>query len=372
MALTTLLELRQARIIKRFDSLMEERGMRRSTRPVRAVWIVWTSVWVLTFGSTVGLHGQLGVDRKAGVERLRAEVARSPNDAHAHFELGQALEDSGDSQGAMAEYRRGLQLSPDSLPARCHLAHILVSQSYLEEGYREYLRAVRQERKKVAEVAGLDRPPLLWEEFERAKPEAAARFLVGVILRTNGKPKQAVYQMRQAVRLDPKFALARLELGLLYGQAGNSERGRTVTEQAFQLNRKLESLRGGNVPAGAAESEWLIVALRNQELELRREALEQQLAIAEKVLVDGKRELAAEKNPARQEELKKRLADLEELVPALASYLAEIYYHKGQYDRAIETIQRALALRPDDEGYQRQLKKYEEALRATPSAPKAR
>lgn len=52
------------------------------------------------------------------------------------------------------------------------------------------------------------------------------------------------------------------------------------------------------------------------------------------------------------------------LTPGNALYLdtlAELYYRQGDYDKAIATIKRAIALNPEEDALQRQLRKFEEA-----------
>jgi hypothetical protein len=61
-----------------------------------------------------------GLDALA-VETLLAAVADSPDSAGAHLSLGQALESAGDLEGAMASYRRSMELDSASGEAGRHL-----------------------------------------------------------------------------------------------------------------------------------------------------------------------------------------------------------------------------------------------------------
>jgi len=65
--------------------------------------------------------------------------------------------------------------------------------------------------------------------------------------------------------------------------------------------------------------------------------------------------------------LDKAIAEYEEAIklkpdnPCYFSGLAELFYRKGDYDKASATIKKAIALNPKDNSLQKQLKKFEEA-----------
>jgi superkiller protein 3 len=127
-------------------------------------------------------------------ERLghfRAAVAVRPQAAPAHHNLGLALYDKGDLEGAIAAYRQALTLDPKLALAHNNLGLTLYDKGDLEGAIAAYRQALT-----------LD-PKLALAHNNLANTLYAKKDLEGAI---------AAY--RQALTLDPKLALAHNNLGL--------------------------------------------------------------------------------------------------------------------------------------------------------------
>jgi Flp pilus assembly protein TadD len=66
-----------------------------------------------------------------------------PDNAMAHYNLGNALTDKGDLDGAIAEYRTALRLQPDNAVAHYNLGRVLWTKGDREAAFEEFHTAYR-------------------------------------------------------------------------------------------------------------------------------------------------------------------------------------------------------------------------------------
>jgi tetratricopeptide (TPR) repeat protein len=216
-----------------------------------------------------GARGQAGVS----LERLRQRVAENPQDAKLRVALADALDDSGDSSGAIAQYREAIRLDPKFAPAyrnlalahirrmewtaaesavrdairlepnyaraRCDMAVILSNKGDSEEAARAWMQAMELNRDDVLAYMRLNRSAVEKQECERAKPAALARFLAGVALHNSGAAGKAIREMEKATQADAGFALAWVTLGMLLETDEKPEEAKKAFATAFELNPAL-------------------------------------------------------------------------------------------------------------------------------------
>lgn len=226
-------------------------------------------------------------ERVEAILRLKKVVAEQPEDVQARVELGNALDDSGDSAGAVAQYQEAIRINPKYAPAyrnlalthirqrrwwaaesaargavgldpryvqaRCDLAVVLGSQRKVEEAAREWQRAMELDREEVANYAGFARTRAEAEEFARAAPELAARWLVGLTLRDAGDRGRAIRELEKLLEINRRFALAQLSIAELYAQSGRRRESEEAMRMATTLNPGLAE--PDNRAAGAAHDE---------------------------------------------------------------------------------------------------------------------
>jgi tetratricopeptide (TPR) repeat protein len=123
-----------------------------------------------------------------GLERARALVARSPQDPDSYFTLGLAQSEQ-DIDGALASFRRTLELAPRHGLARYNLALVLKRADRLNDAVIELKRAIEIE------------------------PRADAHYLLGVIAWQQSDLDRAVDALRAALTIDPSAAGASYTLG---------------------------------------------------------------------------------------------------------------------------------------------------------------
>ncbi len=116
-------------------------------------------------------------------------VRKAPDNARAHYNLANALEEAADPAGATRHYRTAIELNPADAASHDNLASLL-SGTHPDQALRHYRRAV---------------------EIRPAR--ADYRNNLARLLAMVGRTDEAVREARRAVELDPRLAGARLNLG---------------------------------------------------------------------------------------------------------------------------------------------------------------
>jgi tetratricopeptide (TPR) repeat protein len=202
------------------------------------------------------------VDRKqlalAKLVALRA-VKIDDNDPELHHTVALILQQEGDADGALFEFKRALEVSADYLPS-----HILLAQMALEAedypGAEEHLR-------KILQAGGNN---------------AAAHLNLGVAYKGQGQFDKAMQEYDEAEKADPKLAAIYLNRAIIL------HRAKDAPERAVELYKKYISMAGGDVALNAEapvfglmrEAEAVIQAKKEarlaEEQAKQMEALQQQ------------------------------------------------------------------------------------------------
>jgi tetratricopeptide (TPR) repeat protein len=152
---------------------------------------------------------------ESGRERARqlADVARAldPDSPDVHSLMGDLLVDAEQPEAAEAEYRQALAGNATSNPARIKLAEVLRLQGKFGEAITELSEAIRLDPK-----------------------SAGAHTDLGLILRAEGDLDQSVAEYREAIRLDPDWFDAHNGLAVAYA---NQKRLDLAVEEFRELTR---------------------------------------------------------------------------------------------------------------------------------------
>jgi tetratricopeptide (TPR) repeat protein len=135
------------------------------------------------------------------------------------YENGVDLE-AEDPAGAMAAYRRALELDPDLADAHLNLGRLLHEAGNLAAAERHYRQALAVD-----------------------PDDALAAYNLGVALQDQHRPREAVAAYKQALALDSAFADAHFNLSGVYEQLGDKA-------AAFRHLRTYRSLTENSGPAG--------------------------------------------------------------------------------------------------------------------------
>ena len=176
------------------------------------------------------------------VEAYRRLLARWPDVAEVHNNLGLALQDLGRLDQALASYRRALTLKPELADAHNNLGTVLVARDEREAALPCFSRALA-----------------LRDDF------LPAYLNLGCCLQNLGRPQEALPLYRRALELEPRSIEARINLGTAYQELMHPEEAIRVYREALDLeprhpkahwNLALSLLSLGDFRRGWREYEW--------------------------------------------------------------------------------------------------------------------
>jgi tetratricopeptide (TPR) repeat protein len=215
------------------------------------------------YGNSLVQHGKL----EPAIAVFRDAVSGLPRSAKLSIGLGSACYLSGDYQCAAEELLEAIKLKPDSAAAYFLLGEAYDSaerfQPSIQAALQAYLRTTPHDawayyhygailfartqaggsNENQAAVASLN-------EALRLNPRFAEAYLqLGLIALSQGKVEEGIGALEKAVALDPTLATAHYRLGLAYQKAGKTERGKEELDRFRALKsdtryrgRILESL----------------------------------------------------------------------------------------------------------------------------------
>ncbi len=220
------------------------------------------------------------------VEYFTEALRIVPDDIKIRLNLGLTLIDSGRFQDAAKEYEKILLLDPNNAAARNGIGIALLRQGKLDEAVECFTDALR------------------------IKPDfAGAHNNLGCALSLQGNLNQAVVHFNEALRLDPNYAAAHYELGRVLARMGKINQAIGHVEAAVRLKPDWDEPL--NILA------WYFAVSRDTEIYNPDEAV--RLALRACELTDNQR-------------------------PDFLDTLAVAYAAKGDFGKAVQTIEKALAL----------------------------
>ena len=199
----------------------------------------------LNLGRTLTKLGR----HKEAIAELREAIRLSPSDFKIWVNLGHALMASDRNDEAMAAYREAMRLQPARISAHLQLAGDLAARGKTDEAIAAYREAARIDPDNTDPHNFLAR---LFDEVKGDFASAAAEFqevmrinpdepdapsLIGVFLYMSGKPAEGLAVCREAARLRPDHANARLRYGsMLANVAHDYEAALVEVRAAIRLN----------------------------------------------------------------------------------------------------------------------------------------
>jgi tetratricopeptide (TPR) repeat protein len=168
-------------------------------------------------------------------------VALRPKNAYARTRIADMLEGQGNTNEAVAQYRKAIELDPKTALAHNNLGVILSDQGKWDEAVAEFRTVIDLDPK-----------------------DASAHANLGTVLRDQGKLPEAVAECRTAIDLDPNLAAAHLNLGIALHKQGKLDEADTECYVAVGLEPrhagdiiKLLGIPGfGRGTAYAQRGEW--------------------------------------------------------------------------------------------------------------------
>lgn len=198
-------------------------------------------------------HEGVGVQELAGghpdraLPHLARAVALAPGSANAHYALGQALLGVGRMAEAIPELRRGLTLGATLPMAGFHLADALLQSGDAagaaavvpqitigdEAPVADWLRVGRLATEAGAPAAG---ERFFARAIAMAPADADARLQYGAALLVLSRFDDAIRELGESVRLDPRHAAALSHLAMAEAKTGRLDNARTHVRAALALD----------------------------------------------------------------------------------------------------------------------------------------
>lgn len=263
-------------------------------------------------------------DYASAAQDYRDYLAKKPDDAVVHYDLGYAYTALQKPSEAKSEYEKAIALDPKMAAAYQNLGVTLIP----------------------TDPAAAIEP--LQHAAELMPEDARTKWLLGIALEATKKDALAIEQYQAAAKLDAKSVEIRNSLGFALLRAGRAGEAETEFREALSL------LPAGQ-PAGAAADQahkGLLQALLAQKK--NDDAAAEMGAYLAAHPHDASMELEhasllveAGKDDDALAELDKVAAAGPESLRAL-KLRALIYFHKKQYDNAVPVLVKAIALAPQD------------------------
>jgi len=159
-------------------------------------------------GAVLGTTGR----KSEAVDANQTAVALSPQDADAHFNLGNTLKELGRLDEALASYTQAIALKPDFAQAHYNLGNTLKDLGRLDEALTSFTQAIA------------------------LKPDfAQAHYNLGNTLKDLGRLDEALTSFTQAIALKPDYAKAHYNLGNTLKELGRLDEALASYNQAIAL-----------------------------------------------------------------------------------------------------------------------------------------
>lgn len=285
--------------------------------------------------------------------QLELALLNDPANAELLNRLGNARKAAGEFEGAVASYRRSLEIASDYLPALYNLGLILRELNRAgeaEECFRRlherdahdtdalfHLGALLLNRSQFAEAAEIFRRALqltpdnayMWKELGIAYQEVPGRI------------EDSLRCLRRCVELEPGYAEAHYRLGLVCKKLGRTEEAIASYLRTLEIEPKAAEAHNdlGNI--------WLDEGRIDQAIGHYREAirLSPDYAVAHNNLGGA----LVRKNQLDEalESMRKAIGLQPDLSLAHLN-LGQLYSLRGVHDRALQCFRTALEFRPDD------------------------
>jgi tetratricopeptide (TPR) repeat protein len=155
----------------------------------------------------------------AGTLAMLAQIA--PESAQMHRILAQAQQNQDDFPGAIAQYRKALEIDPKLPGLHFELGQVILANSTGE--------SARQEAEKEFLLALAENPA-----------DANSQYMLGEIAWLRAKPDQALEHYAAAVRLEPDFSDARIAMGKALMSLGRAEEALQQLSEAVRVGPQNE------------------------------------------------------------------------------------------------------------------------------------
>ena len=271
-------------------------------------------------------HNNLG-NALAGCGRIDDAIAQyetairiDPNDAQPRYNMAIALAGRGQVDEAIAQYRKAIEIKPDYIKAYNNLGAVLAGRGQIDEAIVQYHKVLDINRN-----------------------DAEAHNNLGAVLSARGRMDEAITQYQKALEIKPDHAEAHNNLANALANCGRLDEAIVHYRKALEAKPDYAKAHGNLGVAQSRREEIL------KELAARRERLrahpDDVAMLNETAWTLATNPNASIRNATEAVELAQRAAQLSGgREPAVLGTLAAAYAEAGQFPKAVEAAQQALAL----------------------------
>jgi len=279
-------------------------------------------------------------------------VAKAPQKARGHNNLGIAYKDKKMLEPALQEYETAITLKPDYAKAHNNLGVVYKGLGRLEAAIAAYQQAFAL-KPDYAEAyynlgiayRDLGRPEAAIEAYQQAlalKPDLVeAHSNLGVAYRDLGRPEAAIEAYQQALALKPDLAEAHNNLGIAYRDLSRPEAAIEAYQQALALKPDNAEAHNNLGTIYAEQGRWEAAIEAYQEaLEFDPELIEVHYNLGNAFKDLGRPEAAIE---AYQQALA-----LKPDYPEVYNNIGVIYAEQARYGEAVSAFETVVKMNPRD------------------------
>jgi serine/threonine-protein kinase len=200
-------------------------------------------------------HTDLGMaldakgDAAGAIASFRRAINIDPQLARAHYNLGNALLAQGDAEGAIAYYRQAIDLEPKLTRVHANLGIALDAQGDVAGAIASFRKAIALEPKDAkahynlgnalrarGDLAGA--VACYRQAIDLEPASAEAQHTLGAALEAKGDAAGAIACYRKAIELEPQFAGTHNRLGFALQARGDTEGAIACYRRAIELDPK--------------------------------------------------------------------------------------------------------------------------------------
>ncbi|MDE3083758.1 MAG: tetratricopeptide repeat protein [Verrucomicrobiota bacterium] len=177
-------------------------------------------------------------------------VAKRPNNAIAHYNLGTALFDAGRFAEAISHFQEAMRLKADYLLVRNNIGNALFRLGRAKEAIDQYQELLRLKPDDAAahenlgntflQMGRMDEAVGQYEEVLKLKPGSAeAHDSLGNALLLSGRMEEAMNRYQEALRLEPDSAKIHYDFGTALARTGRQAEAVGQYQEALRLKPTL-------------------------------------------------------------------------------------------------------------------------------------
>ena len=187
----------------------------------------------------------------ATMEVFKEILIINPDSAEADMIAGEALDEKGDSEGAVQQFRAAVLANPKEPNVHFGLAYLLWTQKKYDEAIPEFKAELANDPRNGQAMIYLGDTYVRQDQFDLGKAvlEDAARFQtsnplihldLGIVYMETGDQDAAIREFEKTVALEPDNVTAHFRLGTLYRSMGKKDEARVEFAKANSLNKKTD------------------------------------------------------------------------------------------------------------------------------------